>query len=672
MSLLDEPATSVARAEVQRHISAVVATSEAHAELVANAIRNAYALGKVTLGGLTPLNVPIGGVFTLAQYQSPFKYQGDRGTCWAFAGAAALEAAYKRKYGLNIDVSEEYIFHIGKSFALNRDASGNVVTPVENNSSRDEGAGCADVVQKVTENAVPGEDFAPYLKTQGNLTDILGVLGYGGPQFLQTQEDYDALEFCEQHIPLIARVNARYRSTDFGTLGANPTVQAIENTLLAEHEVVCDVNHKTDPVGGHTLLLIGFDQNKRVFFAKNHWDENKFIEIAYDNDPNWTITSGWYIKDVVDPTYVQSEACWLGNWWLTIGGQTVRLLLRRAEDFASPKQPTKLGTVYLADGPHDVNGHFTNGGDGLRMFIAPTTAPVPPGTLQGQRIDAQLNFADIYNASGVTGTGQLVTLSRFATRFAALWEHDDGTTAWQARHGMDAKTYQQTFDTLVHRGFRLTSVNGYSEGVDARYNAIWEKRGGGAWEARHGLTAAAYQATFDALVAKGMRLTDVSGYAINGVARYAAIWEELPPVDWQARHGLTPAEFQQTFNTLAADGYVMVRVSAYRVNVTIQFAAIWEKQGNVTWEAHHGLTGLEYQDTFDKLVAAGSRLAWVDGYSDTGIARYASIWRHEPSGPWHARHGLDAARYQKAFDDLHAAGFRPVQVSGYGDGFYPA
>ena len=130
----------------------------------------------------------------------------------------------------------------------------------------------------------------------------------------------------------------------------------LENTLLAGHEVVCDVTHLTSPIGGHVLLLIGFDRNRRVFFAKNHWGENAFIEIQYANDPNWAITSGYYIEDVVDPTFVQSEACWLGNWWLTSGGQTSRLLLRRAEDFTTPKQPTKLGTLYAADGRHDVNG----------------------------------------------------------------------------------------------------------------------------------------------------------------------------------------------------------------------------------------------------------------------------------------------------------------------------
>jgi hypothetical protein len=149
-----------------------------------------------------------------------------------------------------------------------------------------------------------------------------------------------------------------------------------------------------------------------------------------------------------------------------------------------------------------------------------------PGTLTGTQIDANLNFSDIYNASG-RGGRRVVTMSRFATRFAAIFEKGSGA-AWEARHGLDGNTYQATFDTLVRQGFRLTYVNGYSEGRGARFNAIWQKVGGAAWQARHGLTSSQYQATFNSLVQQGFRLTRVSGYAENGQARYAAIWEQRP------------------------------------------------------------------------------------------------------------------------------------------------
>jgi hypothetical protein len=642
----------------------------AHAQLLAEGLRVATKFGRVDVLGLRALREAVNGVYSLAQWQSRFKTQNDRGTCWAFAGAAALEAAYRRKYGMLIDVSEEYIFHMGKAFALNRDSAGSAVRPVENNSSLTGFQGSGDIAQKISENASTPEEAAPYLQSQQTLLDILPVLGFASVGALVSQEDYDAIEFCEQHIPLLARVNARYRATGWGSLGNNPSITSLENTILADREVICDVFHKTPNIGGHVLLLIGFDRNRQVFLAKNHWGEGKFIEIAYHNDPNWQINSGWYITDVVDPTFVQSEACWLGNWRASVGDGSFRLILRRSEDFASPGKPTKLGTAYLGDGPHDVNGLFLNGGAHLRMFIAPTTAPVPIGTLSGWQIDADLNFLDIYNAAGQAGQ-ERVTLSRFNTRFAALFDKGDGS-AWQARHGITAEAYQAIFDLLVGQGYRLTYVCGYSEGTGSRLNAVWQLRDGPAWQARHGLTNDQYQTAFNDLVGQGYQLVCVSGYAENGEPRYAAIWEQRTSPDWQARHGMSRSQYQQTFDQMAADGFAPVQVCGFRVNVDVRFAAIWERRPGLEWIGRHGLTSSEYQKAFNEQISAGFRLVSVSGYSDTGIARYAAIWHKAGPSEWQARHGLDGAGYQQAFDDLSRRGFCPVQVCGYGDGFYSA
>lgn len=670
----DEPLLAEILIPAQRlaHVEPPVLPPSIHDALVSTTLARAEALGRIELV-ITPEQDAADGVFSLARFQSGFRDQSNRGTCWAFAGAAALEAAYRRKFGTEIDVSEEYIFHMGKSFALNRDGSPqqNVVLPVENNSSLTGFQGSGDIVQKLSENAIPVEGAAPYLSTQQTLTDLLPVLGFpGGESSLTTQEDFDAIEFCEQHIPLLARVNCRYRATEWASLGGTPSIEQLENTLLSEHEVVCDVQHLTAPVGGHVLLLVGFDRNRRVFTAKNSWNEQAFIEIAYENDPEWMFRSGWFIKDVVDPTFVQNEACWLGNWFVTIGGATHRMLLRRSEDFANPGQPTRLGSSYLGDGRHDVNGQFLDNGGAIRLFIAPGTGPTSPGTLQGTQIDARLDFSDIYNAEGVTPSGERVTLSRFTTRFAALFEPNDGS-AFAARHGIDAATYQQTFDELLGQGFRLTSVCGYSEGRESRFNAVWVKRDGPAFQARHGLDAQQYQATFDDLVGQGFRLTSVSGYAEGGQARYAAIWEQDGGPEFQARHGLSRSQYQQTFDELAGQGFVLKQVSGYRVGVDVQFAAIWERVPGVRFAGRHGLTSSQHQLAFDELVSQGFRMTSVSGYSDTGIARYASSWRQE-QGAFQARHGLTAQGYQQAFDELTAQGFRPVMVSGYGDGAYPA
>jgi hypothetical protein len=639
-----------------------------HDASVAAAVADAARLGKIQL---IPLAVPpllFDGRFSLAPYQTDFRNQSNRGDCWAFAGVAALEAAYRRKFGVIIDASEEYTFHMGKAFALNRDSAGFAASPVENNTTLTGNQGSGDITKKLCECAIPDQDLAPNIESQQGLLDILTTLGYSGISALTTQEDYDALEFCEQHIPLIARVNARYRAADYAALTSPPTIADLENTLLSDHEVVCEV--KLVPTGGRVLLLIGFDRNRQVFIAKNSWGEGAYIEIKYSGDPKFQITTGFYLTDVLDSTFVQNEACWVGNWWVNYAGGTSRLLIRRSEDFASPGTPTKLGTFYAGTSKYDVNGAFANNGATLQMYVATSTAPVPPGTMSGARLDAHLNFSDIYNANGTDASGQPVTLSRFSTRFAAIWEPD--ARPFQARHGIDSATYQIMVDTLTPQGYRPVNICGFSEHRDARFATVWVKADGPPWVARHNLTSVEYQSAFDSLASVGYRLISLSGYAIDGQPRYAAIWEQSDGPAWIGRHGLSRAQFQQTFVDLPPQGFVPVQVAGYRVNVDVQFTALWHRLDNVQWKAHHGMTTLEYQKKFDQMVAAGKRLVWVSGYSDTGIARYAAIWYQSSPGVWQARHGLDAEHYQQVFDELAAQGFRPTQISGYGDGFYIA
>ncbi|MEH1796450.1 hypothetical protein [Nostoc sp.] len=249
-------------------------------------------------------------------------------------------------------------------------------------------------------------------------------------------------------------------------------------------------------------------------------------------------------------------------------------------------------------------------------------------------------------------------------RYAAIWVKSGGS-AWEARHGLTSAQYQATFDKLVGEGYRLVDVSGYDVNGQGRYAAIWVKSGGPAWEARHGLTSAQYQATFDKLVGQGYRLVHVSGYSVNGQDRYAAIWEKSDGPAWQARHGLTSAQYQATFDKLVGEGYRLVDVSGYDVNGQDRYAAIWVKSGGPAWQARHGLTSAQYQATFDKLVGEGYRLVDVSGYNVNGQNRYAAIWEKSGGSAWQARHGLTSAQYQATFDKLVGEGYRLVDVSGY-------
>ena len=248
--------------------------------------------------------------------------------------------------------------------------------------------------------------------------------------------------------------------------------------------------------------------------------------------------------------------------------------------------------------------------------------------------------------------------------FAAIWQKDGGP-AFQARHNLTGAQFQQAFDQLVGEGFRLTYVNGYTVGGEPHFAAIWEKDGGPAFQARHNLTGAQFQQAFDQLVGQGFRLRVVSGYAVGGEPRFAAIWQKDGGPAFQARHNLTGAQFQQAFDQLVGEGFRLTYVNGYTVGGEPHFAAIWEKDGGPAFQARHNLTGAQYQQTFDQLVGQGFRLRQVSAYTVGSEPRFAAIWQKDGGPAFQARHNLTGAQFQQAFDQLVGQGFRLRVVSGY-------
>jgi len=210
------------------------------------------------------------------------------------------------------------------------------------------------------------------------------------------------------------------------------------------------------------------------------------------------------------------------------------------------------------------------------------------------------------------------------THFAAIWD-EKGGPAYVARHNLTAAEYQAEFDKQVAAGYRLVLVNGYAVGGGERFAAIWEKSNGVPWIARHGLSSSDYQTEFDKQVKAGFRLVHVSGYSSGGQERYAAIWEKKGGPLWIARHGLTSAQYQAEFDKQLKDGYRLVKVSGYQVGSQDKFAAIWEKSGGM-FMARHDLDGAHYQQAFNDYMYSGYKPVVVSGYTHGGADRYAAVW----------------------------------------------
>lgn len=243
--------------------------------------------------------------------------------------------------------------------------------------------------------------------------------------------------------------------------------------------------------------------------------------------------------------------------------------------------------------------------------------------------------------------------------------------SWIARHGLTSEQYQEAFNDYVgNYGMQLMDVSGYG-GAEPLYAALWVKTAAPpAWQARHGLTAADYQTMFDQLTGQGYHPVLVNGYATTGGPRFACIFQQGAATPWVARHGLTAAQYQAAFDQFAGEGYVLDWVSGYFDGGQDLYAAIWSKPASAPpWQARHGLTSADYQAFFNTVTAQGYKPVVVCGYGDGVQDRYAAIFRQIPGVPaWQARHGLTPAQYQTTFDQLVAEGYRLELVSGYSVG----
>lgn len=238
---------------------------------------------------------------------------------------------------------------------------------------------------------------------------------------------------------------------------------------------------------------------------------------------------------------------------------------------------------------------------------------------------------------------------------------------WQARHGLTPAQYQSTFDDLAKQGYRLRCVSGYMSGGE-RYAALWVKEQGPAWQARHGLSSADYQKTFDDLLKQGYRLTWVSAHEAGPALHFEGIWEKKSGPAWEARHNLTADQYQQTFDSLTKQGYRLIHVSGYSSGGSARYAAIFDKSSGPAWQARHAMTGAQYQKAFDDFAKQGYRLKDVSGYNVGGTDLYAAIWEKQNGPWWWARNGIPDAWYQNVFDNFYYQGYKPLLITAFTSG----
>src|SRR3569833_1711613 len=244
---------------------------------------------------------------------------------------------------------------------------------------------------------------------------------------------------------------------------------------------------------------------------------------------------------------------------------------------------------------------------------------------------------------------------------------------WESRHGLTSAQYQQTVNDLVAKGYRVNWVSGYAINNVPYFAAIFEKKTGPAWVARHGLTLQQYQDASNQYVAQGYNTVLVHAYTVAGVDYYTAIFDKSATGAWVARHALTAAQYQTAFQTYSQQGYRLTHVSGYSIGNEARYAAIWRKTNDgIPWVARHGMTASDYQTWFNTYTGQGYRLVLVNSYVVANVEYYVAIWDKSTSGPWVARSGMTSNRYQAESDNNFYQGYVPRCVSGNQAGHYAA
>ena len=339
-----------------------------------------------------------------------------------------MEAAYRRQFGLVVDLSEHYVFHINKVTALLNDWV-NSPSNIENNSTLIGFQGSSDMVDKLARFAAPDEVDAPYL-TQVQMAAIRNRMPATGN--MMTQPQNDAFEFDNQILPMVAHQRGRYQVETFAALPDRPSVDQVKRVLQAGFEVVADIKD-------HCFLIIGYDDALRVFEVKNSWGENAFIQYSYDNP----VLGGRYITKVRPVSEPQTEAAWMGHWFMDHDGWHGELMIRRFTNFGrTDSEPTKLGDYFRDGSRYDVNGSASDDGSTMTFWVADTTNRTQPGSEVGQRFFARFCANDLDNAAGVTefdGVEYGVRLSRKPFTQSAINHFDvnrwlDGWSINQGTH----------------------------------------------------------------------------------------------------------------------------------------------------------------------------------------------------------------------------------------------
>jgi C1A family cysteine protease len=228
---------------------------------------------------LTSVTQP--NIVDLRPYCSPIEDQGNLGSCTGNAIAGAIELLDKRA-GRTLDVSRLYIYYYERL--------------LEGTVNYDNGAYIRDGMRAVYNYGAPVENLWPYditkFKTQPSSQAVLDGAKRKVTLYQAVANHQGCLDSLANGYPVVIgfSVYSSFETNTVARTGIMPYPNVSRERLL----------------GGHAVLLVGYDKTKQVYIVRNSWGsgwgDRGYFYMPFQVIQNTSMSSDfWTIRAVSNP-----------------------------------------------------------------------------------------------------------------------------------------------------------------------------------------------------------------------------------------------------------------------------------------------------------------------------------------------------------------------------------